>query len=94
VIPLGPDQRIAEADLEVDAPLVQRGGTAHLIALRERREEGLRLGEFGELLGRREALDGRREHGGVDVAIGRAVKLRQRQRSAQFEAPAPFATAK
>ena len=48
----------------------------------------MRLGEFGELLGRREALDRRREYGvGIGVAVGRAVKLRKRQRSAQFEAP-------
>ena len=44
-------------------------------------------GEFGELLGRREALDRRRQHGvRVGVAIGRALKLRKRQRGAQFEA--------
>jgi hypothetical protein len=29
----------------------------------QRREQGLRLGEFGELSGRREALDRRRQHG-------------------------------
>ena len=47
----------------------------------------MRLGEFGELLGRREALDRRRQHGvGIGVAIGRAIKLRLRQRGAQFEA--------
>ena len=47
----------------------------------------MRLGEFGELLGRREALDRRRQHGvGIGVAIGRAIKLRQRPRGAQFEA--------
>ena len=47
----------------------------------------MRLGEFGELLCRREALDRRRQHGvGVDVAIGRAIKFRQSQRGAQFEA--------
>jgi hypothetical protein len=57
------------------------------IAFRQRGEEGLRLGEIGELSGRREALDRRRQHGvGVGVAIGRAIKLRQRQRGAQFEA--------
>src|SRR6516225_3094650 len=44
-------------------------------------EEGLRLGEFGELLCRREALDRRRQHRvGIGVAIGRAIKLCQRQR--------------
>ena len=53
-----------------------------------RREKGLRPGEFGELLGRREAIDRRRQHGvRIGAAIGRAVKLRQSQRSAQFEAP-------
>src|SRR6516165_8725635 len=57
VISLGPDQRIAEADLEVNAPLVQRCGALHRVAFRERREKGLRLSEFGELLGRRKALD-------------------------------------
>ena len=57
---LGPDQRIAEADLEVNAPVLQRGGAPHRIALCERRENGLRLGEFGESLGWREALDRRR----------------------------------
>ena len=47
----------------------------------------MRLGEFGELSGRREALDRRRQHGvRIGVAIGRAIKLRQRQRGAQFEA--------
>src|SRR6516225_5652807 len=47
----------------------------------------LRLGELGELLGRREVLDRRRQHGvRVGVAIGRAVELRKRQRGAQFEA--------
>jgi len=41
---------------------------------------------FWELLGRQEALDRRRQHGiCVGVAIGRAIKLRQRQRGAQFE---------
>ena len=53
----------------------------------QRGKEGLRLGELGELLGRREALDRRRQHGvRIGVAIGRAIKLRQRQRGAQFEA--------
>jgi len=52
------------------------------------RDQGLRLGEFGELSGRREALDRRCQHGvRIGVAIGRAIKLRQRQRGAQFEAP-------
>ena len=38
-------------------------------------------------MGRREALDRRRKHGvGIGVAIGRAIKLCQRQRSAQFKA--------
>jgi len=47
----------------------------------------LRLGEFGELSGRREALDrGRQQRGCVGVAIGRAIKLCQRQPGAQFEA--------
>jgi hypothetical protein len=37
----------------------------------------LRLGEFGELLGRPEALDCRRQHGvRSGVAIGRAIELR------------------
>jgi hypothetical protein len=36
----------------------------------------LRLGKFGELLYRREALDRRREHGvGIGVAIGRAISF-------------------
>src|SRR6516164_10229478 len=48
--PLDPDQRIAEADLEMKAPLAQRGRALYRITFRERREEGLRLGEFGELL--------------------------------------------
>jgi len=47
----------------------------------------LRLGEFGELLGRREALDRRRQRGvRIEVTVGRAIKLRQRQRGAQLEA--------
>jgi hypothetical protein len=47
----------------------------------------MRLGELGELLGRREDLERRRQHGvRVGVAIGRAVKLGKRQRGAQFEA--------
>ena len=47
----------------------------------------MRRGEFGELLGRPEALDRRRQHSvRIGVAIGRAIKLRQRQRGAQFEA--------
>ena len=47
----------------------------------------MRLSEFWELLGRREALDRRRQHGvGVGVAVGRAIKLGQTQRGAQFEA--------
>jgi hypothetical protein len=84
---LGPDQRLPVAGLEAKAALAHHGGIAHLIALRERGEEGLRFGEFGELLGRREALDRRRQHGvGVGVTIGRAVKLGKRQRGAQFEA--------
>ena len=67
--------------------LAQRGGVLHRVIFRERREEGLRLGELGELLGRREALDRRRKHGvGIGVAIGLAIKLSQSQRSAQFEA--------
>ena len=45
------------------------------------------LGEFGEVLGWREALDRRRQHGvGIGIAIGRAIKLRKRQRGVQFEA--------
>jgi len=48
----------------------------------------LRLSEFGELLGRREAFDRRCQHGvRIGVAIGAAIKLRQRQRGAQLEAP-------
>ena len=47
----------------------------------------MRLGEFGELLGRPEALDRRRQNGvRIKVAIGRAIKLRERQRGAQLEA--------
>jgi len=47
--------------------LLGRGGVG-LRALR--REEVLRLGKFGELLGRRETLNPRRQHGvRVDVAI-------------------------
>jgi len=84
---LGPDQRIAEACLEVKSLLAQRGGVLHRIAFRERRKKGLRVGEFGELLGRREALDRWRQHGvRIGIAIGRAIKLRQRQCGAQFEA--------
>ena len=48
----------------------------------------MRLGELGELLGRRKVLDRRRQHGVcVGVTIGGAIKLCQRQRGAQFEAP-------
>ena len=44
----------------------------------------MRLGEFGEVLGRREALYRRRKLGvRIRVAIGRAIKLRERQRGAQ-----------
>ena len=35
---LGPHERVAEADLELNAPLAQRGGALHLIAFRECRE--------------------------------------------------------
>src|SRR6516225_3078542 len=59
LISLDPEERIAEADLELNAPLAQCGGALHLVAFRERREKGLRLGEFGELLCWREALDRR-----------------------------------
>src|SRR6516225_8209342 len=53
----------------------------------QRLEKGLRLGEFGELSGRREVLDRRRQHGvRIGVATGRVIKLRQRQCGAQFEA--------
>jgi len=87
VMSLGPDQRIGEADLEVNAPLAQRSCALHRIAFRERREEGLRLGEFRELSGRREALDRRRQRGvRIGVATGRAVQLRKSKRRAQFEA--------
>ena len=45
------------------------------------------LSEFGELSGRREALSRRCQHGvGIGAAIGRAIKLCQSQRGAQFEA--------
>jgi hypothetical protein len=44
--------------------------------------------EFGELLGRREALDRRRQRGvRFGGAICRAMKLCQRERGAPFEAP-------
>ena len=47
----------------------------------------MRLSEFGELLGRRETLDCRRQHGvRIGVAMGRAIQLRKSQRGAQFEA--------
>ena len=47
----------------------------------------MRLGEFGELLCRWEALDRRRQHSvRIRIEIGRGIKLRQRQRGAQFEA--------
>jgi len=47
----------------------------------------LRGGKLREVLGRREALDRRRQHGvRIGVAIGRAIKLRQSQRGAQFVA--------
>jgi hypothetical protein len=47
----------------------------------------LRGGQFGKLLGRWEALDRWRQHGvRIGIAMGRAAKLRQRQRGAQFEA--------
>jgi len=67
---------------EISIPFLLRARTAssdrRQYALRaQRREKGLRLGEFGELLGRREALDCRRQHGvGIGIASGRAVKLR------------------
>jgi len=58
------------------------------MAFRERRQQGLRLSEFGELAGPREALDRRRQHGvGIGVAIGCAIKFHKRQRGAQFKAP-------
>ena len=77
-ISLGPQQRIAEAGLELKALLTRRGDALHLIAFRERREKGLRLGKFGELLCRREALDRRRQHGvRIGVAVGRAIKPRK-----------------
>jgi len=67
----------------VKSLLAQRGRAFQRIAFREGREQGLRLSQFGELLGRREALDRRREHGvRIGVAVGRAIKLRQRQRGA------------
>ena len=52
-------------------------GSSEAIDLRaQRREEGLCLSEFGELLGQREALDRRPEHGvRIGVAIGRVIKL-------------------
>jgi hypothetical protein len=85
---LRPDQRITKAGLEVNAALAQCAGALDRLAFRERCEKGLCLGEFGELLGRREALDRRRQHSvGVGVAIVAAIELRQRQRGAQFEAP-------
>ena len=70
-------------------------GASEAIDLRaQRREKGLRLGEFGKLSGRREALDRRGEHGvGIGVAIGRAIKLRQRARRA-IRSCALFATAR
>jgi hypothetical protein len=63
-------------------------GSSEAIDLRVwRREKGLRLGEFGELLGQREALDRGRQHGvRIGVAIGRVIQLRERHRGAQFEA--------
>ena len=53
-------------------------GASEAIDLRaQRREKGLRLGEFAELSGRREALDRGCKHGlGIGIAIGRAIKLR------------------
>ena len=50
-------------------------GSSEAIDLRaERCEKGLRLSEFGELLGRWEAFDCRCQHGvGIGVAIGRAM---------------------
>src|SRR5262249_14582625 len=43
-----------------------------------RRQEGLRLGKLGELLGRWETLNCRRQHGArVGLAIGRAIKRRK-----------------
>lgn len=64
-------------------------GSSEAIDLRAwRREKGLRLGEFGELLGRREALDRRHEHAArIGVAIGCAIKLRQSRRRPRFTAP-------
>src|SRR5215472_4419720 len=41
LLSLGPDQRIGEADLKVNAPLAQRGSALYRIAFRERREKGL-----------------------------------------------------
>ena len=47
----------------------------------------MRRSEFGKLFGRQEIVDRRRQHGvGIGVAIGRATKVRQRQRGTQFEA--------
>src|SRR5437762_2849480 len=52
-------------------------GSSEAIDLRVQcREEVLRLCEFGELLGRREALDRRRQHSmRIGVAIGRVTEL-------------------
>src|SRR6516165_12668647 len=70
---------------ENERELFETSGFAFARALRvSRAEKGLRLGEFEELSGRREALDRRRKHGvRVGVALGRTIKLRQRQCGAQ-----------
>jgi len=67
---LGPDQRIAEADLELDAPLAQRGGALHRIAFRERREQDLTLGEFGNCW-----VGGKPSTAGASTACASASRL-------------------
>jgi hypothetical protein len=47
------DQRIAEADLKVNAPPAHRGRVLHRIAFSEHGDKGLRFCEFGELSRRR-----------------------------------------
>ena len=85
VAPIAPFQSIRGRVIRIGSARRPTGNAAEgmtdwseAIDLRaERREKGLRLGEFGELSGRREALDRRCQNGvPIGVATGCAIKHR------------------
>ena len=81
------NERVAIGDVQLCQSLPLRFSGFHLVRLRHRREQRLRLSDLGHFRRGCEALERRREDGvGFGGAAGRLIEPGEREGSAQFEA--------